>query len=167
MDAIIYESCTGFTKKYAQLLSEETGLKAYTIKEAGKTISKGSKVIFMGWLKAGNLQGYKKICRKYNISIACAVGMGIPNEKTVKEVIERHHIPVSTKVFVLQGGLKLEALTGINKFMMNIVVQNMLPQLEKKENKTPEEIAAIEMVKNGHDYVSVENLKPVIELING
>ena len=39
--AIVYTSNTGFTARYAALLSEETGLPAYSIKDAGKNLAKG------------------------------------------------------------------------------------------------------------------------------
>ncbi len=33
---IVYESKTGFTKKYAEMLSAKTGLKLYRVKELSK-----------------------------------------------------------------------------------------------------------------------------------
>ena len=63
--AIVYTSNTGFTARYAALLSEETGLPAYSIKEAGKKLTKGASVIYLGWLFATNVKDYDKASRKY------------------------------------------------------------------------------------------------------
>ena len=64
--AIVYTSNTGFTARYAALLGEETGLPAYSIKEAGKKLSKGASVIYLGWLFATNVKDYDKASRRYD-----------------------------------------------------------------------------------------------------
>ena len=45
---IVYESKTGFTKKYAEMLSAKTGLKLYRVKELSK-ININEEIIF-SWL---------------------------------------------------------------------------------------------------------------------
>ena len=42
MDAIVYVSNTGFTAKYAKLLTLETDIPNYTLEEAKKNLKKGS-----------------------------------------------------------------------------------------------------------------------------
>ena len=57
---IVYESKTGFTKKYAEMLSAKTGLKLYRVKELSK-ININEEIIFLGWMKIGKVQGLKKV----------------------------------------------------------------------------------------------------------
>ena len=64
MDAIIYTTNTGSTERYARLLSHETGLPAYPAANAGKYVSAGAEVIYMGWIMAGSVKGYAAAARQ-------------------------------------------------------------------------------------------------------
>lgn len=64
MDAIIYTTNTGSTERYARLLSHETGLPAYSTAEAGKYVSAGAEIIYMGWIMAGSVKGYAAAARQ-------------------------------------------------------------------------------------------------------
>ena len=57
MKAIIYTSNTGFTRKYAQMLSEKLSLPAYNagLGEDKKSLSKSDDVIYMGWISANKI----------------------------------------------------------------------------------------------------------------
>jgi hypothetical protein len=78
MKAIVYTSKTGSTKRYAEMLSAETGLPAYALDGAGKKLAKGSEIIYMGWIMANSVKGYKKAAGRYAVRAVCAVGMGRP-----------------------------------------------------------------------------------------
>jgi len=68
---IVYESKTGFTKKYADMLAGKTKLKAYRVKELPESV-KDEEIIFLGWLKAGKIQGLGKV-RKYNVKAVLCI----------------------------------------------------------------------------------------------
>jgi len=163
--AIVYVSNTGYTRHYAEILSGETGLPAYELKDSGKKLSRGDEIIFMGWIMAGSIKGYKKAAGNYSVKAACAVGMSSPTEKTVGEIIERHHIK-DARVYCLQGGFDISKLRGMYKFMMKMMGKGISESIEKKENKTPEDIASLEMFKNGGDYVRKENLTDLLQWYN-
>lgn len=57
---IIYESKTGFTKKYADMLAAKTKLNVLQVKEISR-ISQDEEIIFLGWLKVGKIQGLNKL----------------------------------------------------------------------------------------------------------
>ena len=59
MKAIVYTSQTGHTQRYAQMLAERTGVPAYSLKEAGKSLRRGEEIFYMGWLMAGTV---KEMC---------------------------------------------------------------------------------------------------------
>lgn len=46
MNTIIYTTNTGSTERYAKLLSQETGLPAYSLAEAKKKVRSGAEIIF-------------------------------------------------------------------------------------------------------------------------
>ena len=51
---IVYESKTGFTKRYANMLATKTGLKVFPIKEYLK-VNQDEEIIFLGWMKGISL----------------------------------------------------------------------------------------------------------------
>ena len=62
---IVYESKTGFTKRYADMLSAKTGLKVFRVKELS-SVNRDEEIIFFGWMKVGKIQGLDKL-QKYNV----------------------------------------------------------------------------------------------------
>ena len=75
MDAnsIVYTSNTGYTAEYARLLGEKTGLPVYSLAEAEQKLAAGNRVIYLGWLMAGKVQGYKKAAKRYKVQAVCGV----------------------------------------------------------------------------------------------
>ena len=61
---IIYESNAGHTEKYANMLAEKLNLESIPLKQY-KIDSEP--IIFLGWIFANNIQGYKKVRDKANI----------------------------------------------------------------------------------------------------
>ena len=56
---LVYTSATGFTARYAQLLSRRTGLPCLALERA-KELPAGTGVVYLGWLCAGGIKGLKK-----------------------------------------------------------------------------------------------------------
>ena len=75
MKAIVYTSQTGFTQRYAQLLSQQVGVPAYSVKEAAGALPRESEIFYMGPIVAGGLKGLEKIMHRYTIRGAALVGM--------------------------------------------------------------------------------------------
>lgn len=160
--AIVYKSNTGFTKEYAQLLSKEVGIPAYDLKEAKKKVANNEEIMYMGWVMAGTIKSFKKAVKKYSIKGVCAVGMSMPIEEQNTDIIQKNNLN-KDEFFYLQGGFDMEKLTGIYKFMMKSMQATIQKGLEEKENKTEQDLQTLEMMKGRVNYVSIENLKEVIE----
>lgn len=154
---IVYESKTGFTKKYADILAKKTNLKAYRTNEIAN-VSKDEEIIFLGWMNAGRIQGLNKV-RSYKIKAVCGSGTGRTAEPNVETVITRNKIE-NIPFFYLRGGcLPLKNLKGMDKFMMTIFVKILKGRKDKDESL----IEAIYNIENGFDGVKEENLLPVLE----
>ena len=82
MKAIIYTSNAGSTVQYAQLLADELHLPVYSAKEAKKKVPAHSEIIYLGWIMAGGIKGYKDMVKKYNVRAVCAVGMSRTGTQT-------------------------------------------------------------------------------------
>ena len=97
MNAIVYTSNTGTTKEYAKLLSDKLSLPYYSLDEIEYKVKPGSKIIYLGWIMASRVKGYKKVVKDYDVRAVCAVGMGATGTQ-VKEVRTKNKIPSAIPV---------------------------------------------------------------------
>ncbi len=162
MKAIVFESKTGNTKKYAELLGQKTGLPVYEHKDASNHLNANDEIIYMGWLFASGVKGYEKAAKKYDVKAVCGVGMRRACDEAVTDIIKRNNI-TDPKAFYLQGGYDLNKLSGIYKLMMKMMSKVILKEIEKKETKTDEDLESIDMINNGRCLVKEENLAPILE----
>lgn len=161
MEAIIYTSNAGTTEKYARLLGRETGLPVYEMSKA-QDVKAGAKVIYLGWLMASQVKGYKKAAKKWKVCAVCGVCMAETGSQ-LKEVRERNKIATQIPVFTLQGGFDITKLHGIYKMMMKVMIKTAGKGLANKVDKTPEEERMYDMMMHGGNYVSLEHLKEVLK----
>lgn len=164
IDAIVYVSNSGFTKKYAEYLSTAIGVPAFSLDEAKSKVAKKADIVFMGWLMAGGIKGYKKANKLYNVKALCGVGMGTPTDSEHKRISSQNNCPAD-KFFLLQGGFDLNKLHGIYKFMMTAMKKTAGKALSDKADKTPEDEKMLDLMLNGGDCTSLENLAGVIEFL--
>ena len=73
--AIVYTSNTGSTAAYAKLLGEQINLPVFPLPQAKDRVPSGSEIIYLGWIMAGGVKGYKAAGKRYQIRAVCAVGM--------------------------------------------------------------------------------------------
>ena len=158
---ILYTSNTGFTAQYAALLSEQTGLPCFSLKAAGH-IQPGTPILYLGWLMAGNVQGYKEAAKKYTICAVCGVGMGATGSQ-IADVRKANALPDEMPVFVLQGGFDRKRLHGIYKLMMTVMKNTVGKSLARKPDRTPDEDTMLDLLENGGSRVSPENLSSVLD----
>lgn len=163
MDAnsIVYTSNTGYTAEYARLLGEKTGLPVYSLAEAEQKLAAGNRVIYLGWLMAGKVQGYKKAAKRYKVQAVCGVGMGGTGSQ-LQEVRKANAIPEKTPLFTLQGGFDIQKLSGVYKLMMTIMVKTAGKGLAEKQDRTTDEDVMLEMLTQGGSRVSADNLAEVL-----
>lgn len=160
-NSIVYTSNTGYTAEYARLLGEKTGLPVYSLAEAEQKLAAGNRVIYLGWLMAGKVQGYKKAAKRYKVQAVCGVGMGGTGSQ-LQEVRKANAIPEKTPLFTLQGGFDIQKLSGVYKLMMTIMVKTAGKGLAEKQDRTPDEDVMLEMLTQGGSRVSAENLAEVL-----
>ena len=164
-NSIVYTSNTGYTAEYARLLGERTGLPVYSLAEAERKLAAGNRVIYLGWLMAGKVQGYKKAAKRYKVQAVCGVGMG-GNGSQLQEVRKANAISEKTPLFTLQGGFDINKLSGVYKLMMTIMVKTAGKGLAEKQDRTPEEDVMLDMLTRGGSRVSAENLADVLAWVN-
>ncbi|MEA4955706.1 MAG: hypothetical protein VB096_09390 [Pseudoflavonifractor sp.] len=162
MNAIVYTSNTGFTAQYAELLGGKLNLPVYSLDTAKGKLDSGAEILYLGWLMAGQVKGYKQAAKLYKIAAVCGVGMGASGSQ-IEEVRKGNTIPENIPLFTLQGGFELGKLHGIYKFMMSTMKRIVGKKLTAKPDKTLEEQDMLDLLLNGGSRVSEENLRPVLE----
>lgn len=158
MEAIVYTSNTGHTAKYAQMLGAKTGLPVYDFRQAAKKLPKDTKILYLGWLFANSIKGYKKAAKSYRIRAICAVGL-CDTGTAIPAVRKANTICEETPLFTVQGGMDKSKLRGIHSFMIRMLTKGIASQKER----TPEEDRMLALLTQDRDYVSEENLAAFME----
>ena len=161
MKVIVYTSNTGHTAEYSKMLGAKIGLPVYALNEATKKLQKGTEIIYLGWLFANNIKGYKKATKKYKISAICAVGL-CDTGTAVAEVRKANSISDETPLFTMQGGMDKTKLRGINKFMINMLTKG----LSSRKKRTENDERMLELLTHDKNYVSEENITAFMKWFN-
>ena len=162
MEAIIYTTNTGSAEQYAKILAQETGLPAYSMKEAQKKIRPGADVICLGWIMTGTIKGYSAAVRHYQVQAVCAVGMGRTGTQT-DAVRKKNCIPGECPLFTIQGNFDVNKLHGMYRMMMELMIRTAGKALAGKKDRTAEEDDMLDMMLRGGERVRRENLMEVLE----
>lgn len=163
MDAIVYVSNTGFTAKYAEMLSAELGYAVMTLEEAKTKLEKGSEIIFLGWISAGFIKGLGKARKLFEVKAVGGVGMGMYTEKVQANLVLQNKLE-AIPAFYLQGGFDINKLKGFNRFAMKMVGAIMSKTMQKDKSNLPSDAAEmLDAIKNPKDYVSADKLAAMLE----
>ena len=139
--AVVYTSATGFTRQYAQMLSQATGLPACP-PDGPDAPPRDTPVLFLGWLRAGTVQGLKGALGRWRVAAVCAVGMASPAEADVSRLARSSH------------------LGDLSKLMMTPILLSAKHAAAKGDPKAG---ALMEVLVHGVDWVSREQLQPVLD----
>ena len=156
MEYIVYESNTGFTKQYAEMLSEAVGLLALPMVQAVSKVPRGTGIFFMGWVCGGKITGLPVASKRFIVEGAAAVGIVYPHPDVITELSKMNKL--SCPLFYLQGGVDPKKLGYFKRKILSMIAQN----LEHQENKTAAVWDLADTLRIGGSYVSGANLEPVV-----
>lgn len=142
---IIYSSTTGFTKQYAEWISEATGFEAVELKSVtAQQIQNAERVVFGSSLKAGVLLKLDKI-KKMNPKnlVIFAVGLTEKSADYSKSIVDANKIG-DTPFFYMRGGVKFSKLGFFERAIL------------KKITGLSEDT----------DYSSKDNIAELVEFLN-
>ena len=151
--AIVYNSKTGFTKEYAEILSKKINVPCYNLKEIKNKLNKNDKIAYLAWICAGNITGINKVKNKYNVICYGAVGAFPKKENYINTLVSGNGIE-KEKLFYLRGGIDFNKLKGFNKFVVKIVGK----ALESKEKDNKE---LLKVFNEGASFVDEKNLEDI------
>lgn len=168
---LIYNSKTGFTKKYATWISETIDCKLITFDEINKVNIEDYDIIIYGaGIKAGlirNLKDFKNIVLNNNKKkiIIFATG-GAPNDETITNKIKDNNFSkeelATIEFFYFQSGLNYEKMELSGKIMMNLYKFI----LKMKRNKSDTENGTSSSLSASYDASNKNNIKNLIDYLN-
>lgn len=147
ISAIVYNSLTGSCEKYAHLLSAALHVPAFPLGK--EKVRSDGEVIYIGWLFAGKLTGYKKAAKKLRIAAVVQVGMGAVSEDSEAFCRETNAVPAATAVFCRQGAFDLNKLPLPFKLIMKMKNKSIVSRLEAKDQLNEQERALYVMASTG------------------
>ena len=124
---VTYQSKTGFTKKYAEWISQEL---ACDLKEASKVSAAEAAdyelIIHGGWIMGGMINGLDKI-RGLNPRqlVVFAVGFTTKEEAEIPKMIEGNKLG-DTPFFYYQGGMNPKKMGFMGRTMVKMVTKQFL-----------------------------------------
>ena len=156
---VVYQSSTGFTRKYANWIAEELGCEAKEYKSVKPSeLAEYDMVIYGGWLMANMVYGYNKI-KALNLKnvVVFADGMSVPSQEFTDKLAEQNQIS-RDRLFYFEGGYNPKGISFVKRIMMNMIKKS----LQKKADKTPDDIHMLETFE-GADNTHREAIRELIE----
>ncbi len=168
--AVIYNSQTGFTKRYAEWIAEEAKADLFELAEAKKkNLDTYDAIVFGGWAVAGGiskLSWFKGNINKWEgkkLIAFCVGGSPIENpeiEPTLKNNFNEEEWE-KVQVFYCPGGFNYEKMTKTSKVMMKMFIK----ALKAKKDKTEEEEMMIKMISSSYDISDKKYIQPILDCL--
>lgn len=164
MNIVVYESNSGFTKQYAELVANKCNTQALSLKQAKKQLKKGTNVFFLGWVFGSRIMGYKKANKRFNLIGTAAVGITNPNSGYKNELIEKNEIKQSN-FYYLRGGMDVKKLKGFKAKLINILAKSIARDVALKQAKK-EDKELLKIIANGANFVDESYITSIIKVVN-
>lgn len=168
---VIYQSKTGFTKKYAEWIRDALEADIFEHKQVNKeTLIKYDVIIYGGSLHAIGINGIHLIKKNFadlasKKLIIFATGAS-PKKKNIEQEIGEDNFTKeelkSIHLFYLRGGFHFQKLPIVDKFLMTLLKWKMV--LKPKSKRTNDEIGMLAVYKTPVDYTKKADIYPIIEL---
>lgn len=167
---VIYNSKTGFTKRYAQWIAEAAGAACLELSVAKKKdLTLYEAIIFGGWACAGSISKiswFKGNIDKWadkKLIVFCVGASPIDNPEVELALKQNFKEPALKKVnvFYCPGGLNYEAMSAPSKLMMKMFVKT----LKAKKDKTEAEQEQIKIMSASYDISGKKYIKPIMNYL--
>ena len=167
---VIYNSQTGFTKRYAEWIAEATGADCLELSVAKKKdLTAYETIIFGGWACAGSISKiswFKRNMDKWadkKLIAFCVGGSPIDNPEIEVSLnqnfseMERKRV----KTFYCPGGFNYEKMSTPSKLMMKMFVKT----LKAKKDKTEAEQVMVKMISSSYDISDKKYIEPILQCL--
>ena len=169
---IIYGSCYGTTKVYAEALAEQMGLTAMPYNRTGN-LSGYQRIIYLGGLYAGGVKGLVKTVKKIDPAVCgrfvvITVGLADPDDKKNVENIRKaalrqisEALAGKTEFYHLRGGIDYGKLGLKHRIMMKMLYEQAKKQPAEEQDADTKALIATYGQKVS--FVDPDRLKMVVK----
>ena len=166
---VIYNSQSGFTKRYAEWISQACGCECVEFKQGSKKdLSKYDAIVFGGWFMAGGITKISWLKKKLPALSAAgkkiivyAVGASPENSPEVPVAMRKNFSDdewQKLKVFYCPGGLDYNKMKPFSKFMLKMFAKT----LASKKDATEDELKQAEMISHSYDIADKKFIEPIL-----
>lgn len=166
---VIYTSQTGFTKRYAEWISEASGAECVEFKQAKKIkLSDYDAIIFGGWCMAGGvtkLGWFKnqiaKLSSESKKIMVYMVGASPAESPDIPLAMERNFSGVEwkgVKTFYCPGGLNYDKMNFLSRFAMKMLAKS----LTSKKDATEKDKQMAQMISHSYDISDKKYIEPIL-----
>ncbi len=169
---VIYNSQTGFTKQYAEWISEAAGCECVSLKKAGKiNLADYDAIVFGSWCMAGSitkLDWFKKQMpslaqtgKKLFIYMVGASPIESPDIPVIMDKMLSEEEKKMAKVFYCPGGLNYDNMNWLSRTLMKMLSK----ALTSKKDATEDDKKKAEMISHSYDISDKKYIEPIISEI--
>lgn len=167
---VIYNSQTGFTKRYAQWIAEAAGADCLELSKAkGKSLDEYEAVVFGSWACAGSISKinwFKGNMDKWTNKklIAFCVGASPIESPQIEQFLKNIFSEAQLKkvsAFYCPGGFNYEKMSAPSRLMMKMFIKS----LKAKKDKTEEEEEMIKMISASYDISDRKYIEPILKCL--
>lgn len=168
--AIVYQSKTGFTRRYAKWIHEETSFDLFSFDELTKeTLAPYELIIFGSRIHAGRVDGLKKfqtlLADREDVQLVLFATGGTPQEaeETIDAIwkVSLNEELMSVPHFYFQAGLNYEEMGLGDKLIMKTLAKF----LQRKSSKSAVEEGTEKAIGHSYDITSREHISPLIQYV--
>lgn len=170
---VIYKSKTGYTRKYAEWISEALSADIF---EAGKVdvhmLTQYDAIVYGGSLYVSGIVGVKLITEnmdklKDKKLVVFATGASPWRDEVITEVLDKNFTQEQQKFikfFYLRGGFNYSKLNLIDKFLMTLLKFKI--KSKKKEALSSDEIGMLAVYDKPVDYTVKNRIDEIVTYVN-
>lgn len=169
---VVYNSQTGFTKRYAGWIAEAAGADCLPLSEAKKKdLTTYEAIVYGSWVCAGRIK--KLDWMKKNIDtwagkklIVFCTGAGPIESPLIEAALKQVNSEPKmqqVKAFYCPGGLNYDNMSASSRFMMKM----LLKALTAKKNKTQDDEEMIKMISSSYDIADKKYTEPILTCLRG
>ena len=167
---IIYNSQTGFTKRYAEWIAEAAEADCIELSAAKKKdLTAYEAIVFGSWACAGSISKiswFKGNIDKWagkKLIVFCVGASPIENpevEIALSQIFNESERKKAA-LFYCPGGLNYDKMAAPSKLMMKLFVKS----LKAKKAKTQEDELMIKMISSSYDIAGKQYIEPILQCL--
>lgn len=166
---VIYTSQTGFTKRYAEWISEASGAECLEFKQAKKiSLSDFDAIVFGGWCMAGGvtkLNWFKNQIREISGAgkkiMVYMVGASPAESPDIPLAMEKNFSGEEwkgVKTFYCPGGLNYSKMNCFSRFAMKMLAKSLMT----KKDAAEKDKQMAQMISHSYDISDKKYIEPIL-----